>query len=296
MPSSRRNFLKASLQTGSALVLGSALPVYSSSKLLQKAFSASLDSFGLQLYTLRDELPLQPKEILRKVAGFGYRQLEGYEGPQGLWWGMPPKDFGSYLKNLGLTMVSSHCDVKTDFTRKAGEAASIGLSYLISPGVGRQASLDAYKRIAEQFNQYGAICKKQGLRFAYHNHDYPFILQEGQFPQDIFLNYTDPELVDFEMDIYWVVTPGQDPEKWLRKHPNRFRLCHVKDRDKGAPLHEADASVDLGTGSIDFPKVLTTAKEQGMRYYIVEQERYLHSTPLKSAEADAAFMKQLRLG
>ncbi|MFM7839302.1 MAG: sugar phosphate isomerase/epimerase family protein [Chitinophagaceae bacterium] len=263
--------------------------------MLQPSFSASLENFGLQLYTLRDDLPRQPKEILRQVAGFGYKQLEGYEGPQGLWWGMTPKDFGSYLKNLGLTMISSHCDVKTDLTRKAGEAASIGLSYLISPGVGRQPSLEAYKHIAGQFNEYGAICKKQGIRFAYHNHDYPFTLQEGQFPQDIFMNYTDPELVDFEMDIYWVVTPGQDAEQWLRKYPNRFRLCHVKDREKGAPLHEADASVDLGTGSIDFSQILSTAKAQGMRYYIVEQERYVLSTPLKSAEADAAFMKQLRL-
>ena len=103
---------------------------------------------------------------------------------------------------------------------------------------------------------------------------------------------TSPDLVDFEMDIYWVVTGKQDPEAWLNKYPNRFRLCHVKDRIKGSTEH--DATCILGEGSIDFPKILKTAKKDGMQYYVVEHERYDNTTPLKAVEADAVYMKKLK--
>jgi sugar phosphate isomerase/epimerase len=138
----------------------------------------------------------------------------------------------------------------------------------------------------------GEICRKNGIRFAYHNHDYSFKDLSGQFPQDVMMQNTDPALVDFEMDIYWVVTAGQDPEAWLKKYPNRFRACHVKDRIKNSTEH--DASCVLGEGSIDYPAILKTAKAEGMQYYIVEHERYDNTTPLKAVEADAAYMKKLR--
>ncbi len=252
-----------------------------------------LDKFGLQLYTLRDDLPKDPKGILKQVASFGYKQIEGFEGAMGLWWGMSVGDFKKYMDELGVAMISSHCDTKKDFEKKAAEAATVGLKYLISPYVGKQKTLDDYKKIAAGFNKYGEVCKKNGIRFAYHNHDYSFVQQDGQYPQDILIANTDPTLVDFEMDMYWVVTAGADPETWLKKYGNRFRLCHVKDRSKTAKVEDHDSSVDLGSGSIDFPKVLKIASENGMQYYIVEQERYDNSTPLKSAETDAAYLKKL---
>ncbi|MEI9807426.1 MAG: sugar phosphate isomerase/epimerase [Bacteroidota bacterium] len=139
----------------------------------------------------------------------------------------------------------------------------------------------------------GEICKKNGIRFAYHNHDYSFKTMDGQFPQDIMMANTDPALVDFEMDMYWVITGGQDPIAWIKKYPKRFRLCHVKDRMKGAT--ETGASCVLGEGSIDYPSILKEAKTLGMEYFIVEQERYDGTTPLKAAEADAAYMKKLKV-
>src|SRR5690606_18799146 len=82
-----------------------------------------LDIFGLQLYTLRDDLPKDPKEILKQVAGFGYKQIESYEGPQGMFWGMGHTGFKNYMDELGMVIVSSHCDMNKDFERKAAEAA-----------------------------------------------------------------------------------------------------------------------------------------------------------------------------
>jgi sugar phosphate isomerase/epimerase len=255
----------------------------------------AIGQFGLQLYTLRDDIPKDPKGILKQVADMGYKQIEGYEGPKGLWWGMKNKEFKSYLDEIGLVMVSSHCDFKKDLDRKAAEAGEIGMKYLIAPWLGAQKKLDDYKKIADQFNKCGDICKKHGLKFAYHNHGYSFEKQEGQYPQDVLMQGTNPETVDYEMDIYWVAVPEEDPEAWLKKYPNRWKLVHVKDRDKNAPKTEDDASVDLGTGKLDFKKILKTAKDAGVEYFIVEQEKYTNSTPLQSAKVDADYMKNLKI-
>jgi len=307
MSSNRRDFLRKTSMLASAFAFGSLAACNNETKSEEKKGDTAtasgpsvpttkpLGDFGLQLYTLRDDLPKDPKGVLKQVAGFGYKQLEGFEGAQGLWWGMTAAEFKKYLDELGVAMISSHCNTKKDFEKKAAEAAQVGLKYLLSPHIGKQKTLDDYKKIAAEFNANGEICKKNGIRFGYHNHDYSFVMQDGQFPQDILMTNTDPALVDYEMDIYWVVTAGADPETWLKKYPNRFRLCHVKDSSKTAKPEDKDASVDLGTGSIDYPKVLKTASENGMQYYIVEQERYDNSTPLKSAETDAAYLKKLEI-
>jgi sugar phosphate isomerase/epimerase len=97
------------------------------------------------------------------------------------------------------------------------------------------------------------------------------------------------------MDIYWVVTAGADPIAWLNKYPGRFTMCHVKDRKKNADPKDTDASIDLGAGGIDFKKILKAGSSKGLQYFIVEQERYDNSTPLKSAEVDAQYMKKFKM-
>jgi sugar phosphate isomerase/epimerase len=247
--------------------------------------------FGLQLYSLRADMPKDPKGVLKQVASFGYKQVEGYEGPQGLFWGMTPADFKKYTEDLGLSFFASHCNIDKDFEKKVADAASIGMKYLICPSRGGSKTVSDFKRVAEDFNAKGQLCVKNGIRFAYHNHEYPFKEIDGYMPQDIMMMHTDANYVDFEMDIYWVVTGRQDPVTWLKKYPGRFKLGHVKDRIIGAT--ERDATCDLGKGSIDFPKIVKEAKKAGMEYYIVEQERYDGTTPLASAAADAIYMKKL---
>ena len=252
-----------------------------------------IKTFGLQLYTLRDDFPKNPKAVLKQVAEFGYKQIESFEGPKGMFWGMTNKEFHSYLDEIGMKIVASHCDITKDFDRKVEEAAAIEMKYLICPWVGPQKKIDNFKKIADDFNVKGEQCRKNGIRFAYHNHNYSFELLEGQLPQNVLMDNTDPNLVDFEMDIYWVATAKSDPEVWLKKYKNRFRLCHIKDRKKNS--HERDASCDLGTGSIDFSKILKTASQNGMKYFIVEQEKYEGTTPLQSVQTGASFLKNLKL-
>jgi sugar phosphate isomerase/epimerase len=288
----RRDFLKATGTLASGLLIG-ARPAFSMIRDLSG--NAGIKNFGLQLYSLRADLPNDPKAVLKHVAAYGYKQVESFEGKQGMFWGMTNKEFKKYLGDLGMTIVSSHCNINADFETKAAQAGEIGMKYLICPYLGPQKTLDDYKKAADKFNTCGEICRKNGLRFAYHNHGYSFTELDGQMPQDVMMNNTTPELVDFEMDIYWVVTAGADPIAWLEKYPNRFKLCHVKDRRKGAAPKDGDASVDLGTGTIDFKKILKDAESKSMQYYIVEQERYDNSTPLKSAEAGATYMKKLKI-
>lgn len=253
------------------------------------------ENFGLQLYTLRDVLPKDPKDILQKVASYGYKQIESYEGKDGMFWGMSNVEFKNYMDQLGMKIVASHTDINKDFQKKADEAAAIGMKYLICPYKGPQKSIDDFKRFAEEFNNRGEICKKAGIRFAYHNHDYSFKLVDGKLPQEVMMDNTDPALVDYEMDIYWVVAGGADPEAWMKKYKNRFRLCHVKDRSKTPGADNGKNSVDLGNGMIDYPAILKTAAKNGMQYYIVEQEFYPNSTSLQSAKADAVYMKNIKI-
>src|SRR4030095_16914076 len=208
---------------------------------------AKLKNFGIQLWSVRDDLAKDPKGVLKQLASYGYKQIESFEGGKGIFWGMSNTEFKSYMDELGMKIISSHCDIDKDFEKKAADAASIGMKYLICPYKGPRKSIDDFKKIAEDFNAKGDICKKNGIRFAYHNHDYSFVTIDGQIPQDVMLASTNPDTVDFEMDIYWVVTAGADPVAYAEKYKNRFRLCHVKDRIKNTT--EKDASCTLGTGS-----------------------------------------------
>jgi len=284
MSVTRRKFL----QTGSLLAAAGLL---SRNELL--AGNAKLESYGIQLWSVKNALGKDPKDVLKQLASFGYTQIESFEGGKGIFWGMTAADFKKYMDDLGMKIISSHCNINKDFEQKAADAASIGMKYLICPYIGPRKSIDEFKKIAEDFNVKGDICKKNGIRFAYHNHDYSFAAVDGQLPQDVMMANTNPDTVDFEMDIYWVVTAGADPVAYAEKHKKRFRLCHVKDRIKNTT--EKDASCTLGEGSIDYPPMLKKLKAIGMEYYIVEQERYDNTTELDSAKADAKYMSALSI-
>ncbi|MEP6464916.1 MAG: sugar phosphate isomerase/epimerase [Parafilimonas sp.] len=257
------------------------------------ANNSKLKNYGLQLWSVKNALAKDPKGVLKQIASFGYTQIESFEGSQGMFWGMTPMEFKKLMDDLGMKIISSHCDIEKDFEKKAADAASIGMKYLICPYKGPQKTADDFKKIAEEFNQKGDVCKKNGIRFAYHNHDYSFETENGQVPEDTMLTNTNPATVDFEMDIYWVVTAGADPIAYAKKYKNRFRLGHVKDRIKNTT--EKDASCTLGEGSINYPAMVKDLKANGMEYFIVEQERYDNTTEMDSAKADAKYMSMLSI-
>jgi sugar phosphate isomerase/epimerase len=322
----RRNFLrKAGLFAATPLLINELASCTPASKSEEKksdstataklASEPSLKEFGIQLWTVKEDMAKDAKGVLKALADYGYNFIESFshEGPK-IFWDMKPKDFKAYIDSIGLNMYSAHCDPaytfdakKADeFKRLADDAASIGMKYLINPYMGNKAkTLDDFKKATEGLNRCGEIANKVGLKYGYHNHHYSFQKIGGEFPQDVMMQGTDANLVDFELDLYWVKAAGQDPIEWIKKYPNRFKLCHVKDiyseekikdiqsKEKVNPDFPVNASCDVGTGAMEFSKILKVAADNGMQHYIVEQERFDNSTQMKSAQADAAYMKKL---
>lgn len=322
----RRNFLRQTgLLAATPLIVNQLWSCTPSSKTEEKNTDStatssiisepSVKDFGLQLWTVQEDMAKDAKGTLKSLASFGYKQIESFQGDKGVFWGMTAKDFKTYMDDLGMNLISTHCnpdytmkkETEKEFSKLVDDAASIGMKYLINPFLGSLKTQDEWKKAAEGLNRQGEIASKAGLRVAYHNHNFEFKkFADGTMPETMLLDGTDPTIVDFEMDMFWVIKAGENPEEWLKKYSNRFKLCHVKDlykdekvaelrknKDEVKILDDVSASCDLGTGKIDFPKILKTAKANGVEYFIVEQERFDDTTPLKAVEVDANYIKKL---
>lgn len=292
MQTNRRDFLK---QAG----LLSATAALSSS--LTDALGGSIRTYGLQLYSVRDVLPADPKGVMTQLAKMGYKQFESYQGDKGFLWGMEPAAMKSFLNGLGVKMVSTHFDFggalkDPDLLQKYIDMASgAGLSYMLCPYIGPQKTWDDWKRVADNFNRVGEAVRNSGsgLRFGYHNHDYSFRpMPDGRLPQEFLLSNTDPMNVMFELDMCWIEAAGQSAISHLKQYGKRYELCHIKDYKK-----EGDGKVvqqNLGQGVVNYKAILKQAQKGGMKYFLVEQEQYPQS-PMASMQADAEYMKTLRI-
>ena len=130
-------------------------------------------------------------------------------------------------------------------------------------------TVDNYKSVAESFNKAGEACKKSNLYFGYHNHDFEFEKENGKILYDVLVENTNPEFVNLEMDLGWVIVTGNDPLDYFAKYPGRFPLWHLKDMNM-AEKH----STEFGKGGLDVKKMLQNSKKAGMKYFFVEQEEY----------------------
>ena len=284
MNHSRRDFLRNSALASIAL----SMPF----KNELMAMGGANNSFGIQLWSVKEALAKDTLGVLKHLSKSGFKKIESFEGEKGIFWGMKNTEFKKVMDDLGMQIVSSHCDTTNDFERKAAQAGEIGMKYLICPYKGAQPTIDHYKKFADEFNACGEIAKKHGIRFAYHNHDYSFAPMNGILPQDVMMNNTNKDTVDFEMDMYWTVAAGVDPLTYMEKHPGRFKLVHVKDMTKLANGdHE---SCVIGKGTIDYKSLLPQIAKRGVKHMIVEQEAYTGTNELDAAKDDAAYMKTLK--
>ncbi len=284
----RRQFIKT---TG---LLALAAPAFKT-RLFAHPDKAKLPALGIQLYMVKEDMEKDAAGTLAQLGKMGYTQIESYGGHSGIFWGITNKEFNKIARDNGLTMVSSHYSGDADaFEREAALAAEIGMKYLIYPWKGPQKTIDAFKAIADEFNNYGAICKRNGLRFAYHPHDYPYKPVDGQLPINVLLDNTDKDLVDFQMDFYYTITEGQNPEAYIKKYNPRFKLCHIRDvlKERLPVGSEEESACDLGKGIVNYPQLLTTALDNGMEYFFVEQSRFYQETPLQSAKFNAEYLQQ----
>lgn len=257
---------------------------------------------GLQLYSLRDQLPKDVKGWIAKVAAAGYKNVEpfGYSKQHGFL-GLTAKEFSALLKQNGLKTASGHFGMdeyfvqgKTTDLESYIEAANItGMTYIIVPSINGEVlkSADQFKMVADKMNKAAELCKKSGLKLGYHNHNFEWKPVDGTTFYDVLLKNTDPALVHMEMDIFWVVRSGQNPVELFKRHPGRYALCHIKDRDKT----NTNLNTEIGKGSIDYKAILTPAniKTAGLKHFIVEQENYIDIDPYASIKQSCDYCKNV---
>ena len=246
----------------------------------------ALEGFGIQLYTLRDAMEDDVDRTLAAVAEMGYAEVElaGLHG-------RTPGEMRRALDAVGLTAASSHQsieEVRGDWARVLDGARTLGQSLVVVPGLpGEERTAEGLRRVADDFDRAGEAAERAGLRFGYHNHDWEMRpLADGTVPIDLLMERTDPSVVDWQMDIFWTVHGGAEPERRLRS--GRVTSVHVKDRTADGEM------VDVGQGEIDFASILNLAEANGLRHAFVEHDR--PDDPLESARRSLAHLRVLRGG
>lgn len=278
----RRDFI---VQSGSAL--GLALV---SGKLF--AHNGTIKNFGCQLYSVRDLMPKDAKGTMTQLAKMGYKLFESYSADP--FWGMSPKDCKAFLKDIGVKMISTHMAMDGITDKLAANAVEVGLKYVLCPYIGIQPDMDAWKKVADRFNAAGELCNKHGIKFGYHNHSYSFASVSGLKGQTVLLENTDSSKVCFELDMCWSEAAGENSMAHLKEYGSRYELCHIKQLESMKPKEgqRRVSQTDLADGVIDYVKLLRVAKDNGMKYYLVEQEEYPKDS-LTSMANDAEFMNKL---
>jgi sugar phosphate isomerase/epimerase len=250
--------------------------------------TARLDRIGIELYTVRRELAQDPDGTLARVAAIGFREVEFAGYPPGT-----PQELRSKLDKLGLAAPAAHVSLQAfqgEWDRTVERAAILGHRYLAVAWIApeERRDLDAWKRLAAAFNEAGERCRRSGIQFAYHNHDYEFTPIGGRLPYDFLLAETDPKLVAMEMDLYWITKGGQDPLPYFAQWPGRFPMVHIKDMDATPQKFFAD----VGKGTIDFKRILRKAGQAGIRHYFYEQDE-TPGSPFDSAKASYQYLRSL---
>jgi sugar phosphate isomerase/epimerase len=297
---SRRTFMK---QAGAAAAVGAVM--LKAPRLHASPFGLPL---GLQLYSVREQLPKDYEGTLQQIAAVGYKEVEAAG-----FYGHDATQVNAAIKNAGLHCVSAHyaydalhpqLDTLIEFGNK------IGLGYLIcaypgkkdpsakrdESGPTRGFTLDDWRWNADQFNKIGEKVHAAGMQFGYHNHTIEWAPQDGIVPYDELLKLTDPKLVTMEMDCGWVVVGGRNPIEYLKKYPSRISMLHVKDFKPvpaGMPVPKERVAAELGHGSIDYKPIFAAANRNDIKHYFVEQEAF-DMAPMQALKIDADYMRNLQ--
>lgn len=297
MKTSRREFLKKS-----------ALGVATLSVMSDSIFGmAKGELTGVQLYSIRDDMKKDPMATLKALSAMGYKAAEHASYVERKFYGWPAKEFRKVLDDLGIQMPSGHTvlgknhwdETRKDFTDAwkytVEDAAVLGQQFVISPSMhgDYRKSQDALKKLMEIFNKSGELCKKSGMKFGYHNHDFEFAeMLDGVSVYEIILKNTDPDLVIQQLDIGNLYNGGANAMDVMKAWPNRFSSMHVKDEIKSTEGNEKFQSTILGTGIVPVKDVIDMGRKTGTIHFIIEQESYQGKTPLDAVKEDLAIMKK----
>jgi sugar phosphate isomerase/epimerase len=302
MKTTRRNFIR----TGAMAAAGAILlreDLFAGEKKRKKK-----GVVGLQLYSIRDDMTKDPVGSLKQLAAMGYVYVEHANYVNQKFYGFPAVEFRKILDDIGLKMVSghtgfgpSHWDLaKNDFTdswrKLVDDAAVLGQKYVVSPSMegSMYKTKDDLMRTIERFNKCGDLCKKAGMKFGYHNHDFEFKTDfNGKKMFDIIMDSIDPKKVVIQLDMGNLYNGGAIALDVVNKYPGRFENLHVKDEIKSPDGNDRYESCILGEGIVKAKEVTDLAtKTGGTQLYIIEQESYQGKTPMECVKRDLQIIRE----
>jgi sugar phosphate isomerase/epimerase len=298
MNNSRRSFIRNSAMAAAGVSL-----------FQQNIFAAAKkgELTGIQLYSVRTAMKADPLGTLKQLSDMGYRHVEHANYANRKFYGWSVSEFKKILNGFGMSMPSGHTVLdakhwdatKKDFTNEwkytVEDAAAMGQSFVISPWLeeSKRKSMGDLKSFMEIFNRSGELCKKFGMKFGYHNHDFEFSEKvEGKVLFDIILAETDPNLVMQQLDIGNMLNGGGKALEVMQQYPGRFESMHVKDEIKATEGHEPFESTILGKGVVPVKAIIDLGRASGTKHFIIEQESYQGKTPMECAEEDINIMKK----
>ena len=265
--------------------------------LLFMSFSLFAQEIGLQLYSVRDQIPKDVKGTLALIKSWGITELEG-----GGTYGMTTEAFLKLCQENGLKMKSIGADFKeleTEIPKIVAQAKAMGVKYVVCFWLPHQNDLftkaDADKAV-EVFNLAGKQLSQNGLKLCYHPHGYEFTSAGNGTLFDYMVEKTDSRYVNFAMDVYWVKQGGADPVALLQKYPKRFKMLHLKDRLPGTPNStnghaDVETNVVLGKGDVNIAEIMRVAKKIGIKHYFIEDES---SRVVQQVPESVKFLKSLK--
>ena len=233
---------------------------------------------GIELYSFRNEFKTDVEGTLKRISSMGFREVEG-----GSTYGLSIDSFNTLLKKYNLATVSIGADFKdleTNPQAVADKAKALGAKYVVCfwiPHNGNEFTFENAKKAVDVFNSAGKVLKENGISFCYHPHGYEFRPYEQSTLFDYMMKNMRPKYANFQMDVFWIKHPGQDPVALLKKHKKRFLLMHLKDRKPGTPGNQngqadVESNVILGTGDVNIAAIMKQAKKSRIKYYFIEDE------------------------
>jgi sugar phosphate isomerase/epimerase len=248
---------------------------------------------GCQVFPVREQLVQDFDGTLREIAAVGYRVIEFCSPPGFVNMGfaslvdMKASEIRQKIASAGLRVVSCHYqfkELKENADERIAFAKELGLDHMIvaTYGVPKDASMDDWRRAAEETNRLGEKTRKAGIQLGFHNHGFEFQQIDGALIFDELMKRWDRKLVKSQFQVSDAVRLGFDPASILTKYPGRFLSLHLQD---WSVITKSVAPV--GQGSIDWKKVFTAAKKGGITYYFVEMS-------IDALKASYPYLRDLR--
>lgn len=266
-----------------------ALPALPALRRLHAYGGRGLARIGLALITIRALVARDFERPLQKVAEIGYRDLDMYiyEGRR------PAKETRAVLDRCGLTCRSARVATPAlyrGWDRSLDAAKELGARWITLANVPyeERLTLRDWQELSELFNRVGEAARQRGLGFCYHNHDFELRALDGKVPLDLMLAATDAALVKLQMDVYWVTKGGRDPANEIARLGLRVASLHLKDMDRTAER----GITSVGSGTIDFARILGAARRAGVADYFVEEDA--PTDPLAAARASYTHLSALQ--